>query len=163
VLVADEFNNRVEIFMPSAPTSAPPAPTPPERPVSAPGPTPVRTVTAARATALRLTVSTHGGVRALLRAGLRLRLTCSRACLATVHLQLAAADARRLGLSRSRRPLTISARSLRASRARPRLITMTPQRAAAALQRASAPHMRLLVTGVDAAGNRARIDHRLKP
>jgi hypothetical protein len=146
LLVADEFNDRLQIFGPVAPTTPPPVP--PAQPKVAPGPSP-----AAQRDALTLSATTLGRVHGIWRAGVALTLTCSQTCLASVRVQLPAADARRLGLSTR----TVGRRSVRLSANRPRHVALRVRPGA---MRAAA-RLRLVVTAADTAGSRARIDRRL--
>jgi tripartite motif-containing protein 71 len=157
VLVADEFNNRVQIFA-AAPPPAPPAP--PQRPVEAPGPT-ATTAAAPRSSPLRLTVAT-GNLRALRRTGLRVQLACSSTCVAGVRLRVDAADARRLGISRAGRPVVVAARELRLLGGTAQRITLALRPRAAALKTAARVRVELVASAVDAAGDGARIDRLLE-
>ena len=149
MLAADEFNNRLQIF---APAPAPPPPPPPTHPIVAAGPAAVTPAAAAREP-LTLSASTLGLVHGVWRAGVALTLTCSHTCVATVRVQLPAADARRLGLSTP----TVGRRSVRLSAGRPRHVAVRLRPAALR----AAGHLRLVVTAADTAGSRARIERGL--
>jgi hypothetical protein len=173
VLVADEFNNRLQIFAaapepaptpPSTPSpsvtpapTSPPSATPSATPTAdasptstpqaqvAPGPTPAAASTAPAP----LTLSVAATRR---HAAVRLRLACSRPCLVSVRLRLAARSA-------SGRPVTLAARDLRLPDVRPHLIRLKLR--SPALRHTAQRSLRLIVSGIDATGHRARVDRRL--
>ena len=172
VLVADEFNNRLQIFSAAAepaptpastpsssvttvPTSPPTAtpegtPTPTHRRVHtagpvAPGPTPAAASTAVAP----LTLSVVAVRRP---AAVRLRLACSRPCLISVRLRLAARSA-------SGRPVMLAARDLRLPDVRPHLIRLKLR--SRVLRHTARRSLRLTITGIDATGHRVRAHRRL--
>ena len=148
VLAADEFNNRVQVFGPAPPVVEPPKPLP--QPIVAPGPA---AVTAPPVQPLKLDVVTAGTRRS----GVRVQLTCSHPCLASVRLQISAADALRLGLSGSGRPFTVAARNVRLATA-PLRVRL---RLRAVVRRAPRLSLRMLVSAVDVTGSRAGVDRTL--
>ncbi len=150
VLVADEFNDRLQIFAPAPPAAAraPEPPAPPAHPTVAPGP-----AAAPAPAALTLSAATLGRVHGAWGAGVAFTFTCSQACLATARVRLPAAAARRLGLSRSGRPLTVGHRSVRLWAGQPRHVVVRLRRPALRAAR----RLRLDLTADDAAGGRARI------
>jgi streptogramin lyase len=158
VLVADQFNNRVQIFEPGPASQQTQAPAPPARPQVAPGPEPAPGASG-RPEPLTVTVSRLDGVRTLRRTGLRLELACSHACLVSARLMTTARAARRLGLSRSGRPLTVAARRVLLADARPRRMHLRLRpRAARAAGRLP---LVLVVSAVDTAGARTQLQRRL--
>jgi hypothetical protein len=110
-------------------------------------------MTAPQVQPLKLQVVTAGTRRS----GVRVQLTCSHACLASVRLEISARDALRLGLSRSARPFTVAARNLRLD-GDPRRVRL---RLRAVVRHAPQLSIRMLVSAVDVAGRRAGVDRTL--
>jgi hypothetical protein len=106
---------------------------------------------------LTLSATTLGLVHGVWRAGIAFTLACSHTCLATARVQLPAADARRLGLSRSGHPLTVGHRSVRLWANQPRHVAFRLRPAALPAAR----RLRLVLTAADIAGSRARIERNL--